>query len=75
MGFVAQSVSNVLIQVLNNIRGSLQAEPRPIHVMYANPVHRHVLDDDPFWVKAGEIRFGDLETFVHYRPREAQRMA
>lgn len=61
---------DVLIQVLNNIRASLQTEPRRAHLVYANPVHRQVLDEDPFWLKAGELDFEGLETFVHYQPRE-----
>jgi hypothetical protein len=63
----------ILTQVLNNIRASLQAAPRPVHIVYANPVHRHVLDNDPFWHNAGEFQFNGLETMVHYQPRATRR--
>jgi len=59
----------VLEKVLGNIRLSLQSTPRPIHVIYARPLQRHLLDDDPFWCKVGETSAGGLDTFVYYRPR------
>jgi SAM-dependent methyltransferase len=59
----------VLDEVLRNIRQSLQSRPRIVHVVYANPVHRQVLDDDPFWRTAGETDSGGLETFVYYQAR------
>lgn len=59
----------VLEGVLANIRRSLDAHPRPIHVIYGRPLERAVLDDDPFWVHAGETDTGGLEDFVRYRPR------
>lgn len=59
----------VLEQVLGNIRQSLQSKPRSIHIVYANPVHRQVLDDDPFWRTAGETTSGGLERYVYYQPR------
>ncbi|MGZ5369812.1 class I SAM-dependent methyltransferase [Aeromicrobium sp.] len=60
---------DVLEQVLSNIRQSLASKPRPIHVVYANPVHRQVLDDDPFWRTVEETTSGGIETFVYYQPR------
>ena len=60
----------VLEQVLSNIRRSLESKPRSIHIVYTNPVHRRVLDDDPFWRTIGETDSGGLETFVYYRPVE-----
>jgi Histone methylation protein DOT1 len=60
----------VLEQVLSNIRRSLESKPRSIHIVYANPGHREVLDDDPFWRTAGEVAPHGLETFVYYRQRE-----
>lgn len=60
----------VLEHVLRNIRHSLQSKPRSIHIVYANPVHRQVLDGDPFWRAVGETDSGGLETFVYYRPLE-----
>ena len=59
----------VLEQVLRNIRHSLQSKSRSIHVIYANPVHRQVLDNDPFWLNVGETDCGGFETFVHYQVR------
>lgn len=59
----------VLERVLANIRGSHEAHPRPIHVIYGRPLERAVLDDDPYWFQAGETDAGGLEDFVHYRPR------
>jgi hypothetical protein len=61
----------VVEQVLVNIRHSLQSKPRLIHILYANPVHRRVLDDDPFWSTVGETDSDGLETFVYYQPLEA----
>ena len=59
----------VLEQVLCNIRLSLQSKPRLIHVVYGYPVHRQVLDDDPFWRVAGETTSGGFDPFVYYQPR------
>jgi len=59
----------VLEAVLRNIRRSHEAEPRSIHLVYGNPWHRQVLDDDPFWLAVDETDTGGLEDFVHYRPR------
>ena len=59
----------VLEQVLRNIRYSLQHKPRSIHIIYANPVHRQVLDNDPFWLNVGETDCGGFETFVYYQAR------
>jgi hypothetical protein len=59
----------VLERVVANIRRSHAAHPRPIHLIYGRPLERGVLDDDPFWLVAGETDAGGLEDFVHYRPR------
>lgn len=59
----------VLEQVLGNIRHSLQSKPRAIHVIYAYPVHRQVLDDDPFWRTVAETTSGGFDPFVYYQPR------
>ena len=59
----------VLEQVLGNIRVSLASKARPIHVIYVNPFHRQVLDDDPFWQVVAETDSGGLETAVYYQPR------
>lgn len=57
--------STVLEQVLSNIRLSLQSKHRLIHIVYAEPKHRQVLDDDPFWRTVGETTFGGYETVVY----------
>jgi hypothetical protein len=57
----------VLEAVLANIRRSHEAAPRSIHLIYGNPWHRQVLDDDPFWHAVDETDTGGLEDFVHYR--------
>jgi hypothetical protein len=59
----------VLDEVLTNIRWSVDADPRPIHVVYGRPLQRRALDDDPFWAVVAETDAGGLEDFVHYRPR------
>lgn len=59
----------VLEAVLANLRRSLISGPRPIPLVYANPLHRQALDDDPFWLAVGETDARGLEEFVHYRPR------
>lgn len=61
--------SKVLEQVLSNIRSSLQSKPRLIHILYAHPVHRKVLDDDLFWRTVSETTSGGIETVVYYQPR------
>lgn len=66
---------SVLAQVLANIRLSVLAQPRPVHLVYANPVYRHVLDNDPFWLNTGELYVRDLEPIIHYQPRVALRAA
>lgn len=58
----------VLEQVLSNIRRSLVASPRAIHIVYANPVLRYMLDDDPFWCVMDEFDPNGPEKFVHYQP-------
>jgi len=62
----------VLEQVLGNIRLSLESKPRVIHVVYVNPFHRHVLDDDPFWRVVAETDSGGLGTAVYYQPRRTE---
>jgi Histone methylation protein DOT1 len=62
--------AKVLEQLLANIRISLRSKPRLIHIVYANPFHRQVLDGDPFWHSIAETTSGGLETFVYYRPTE-----
>jgi len=57
--------STVLEQVLSNIRLSLQSKHRLIHIVYAEPKHRQVLDDDPFWRTVGETTFGGYQTVVY----------
>jgi ribosomal protein S18 acetylase RimI-like enzyme len=59
----------VLEQVLSNIRHSLQSKPRLIHVVYAHPLYRQLLDDDPFWRTVGDTTSGGFDTFVYYQPR------
>jgi hypothetical protein len=59
----------VLDAALANIRRSYESEPRPIHLVYARPLQRQALDDDPFWLLVAETDTGGLEDFVHYRPR------
>jgi hypothetical protein len=59
----------VLEKVAANIRRSHEAAPRPIHLVYGRPLHREVLDSDPFWQAVNETDAGGLEDFVHYRPR------
>ena len=59
---------SVLESVLTNIRRSYESTPRPIHVVYGRPLHREVLDDDPFWLAVEEADTGGLEDFVHFRP-------
>ena len=61
--------SKLLEKVLSNIRLSLQSKPRLIHIVYANPIHRQVLDDDPFWRLVAETTSGGLDTFLYYQPR------
>jgi SAM-dependent methyltransferase len=61
--------SDVLSQVLNNIRQSLQSKPRLVHVVYANPDHREVIDGDPFWRQIAETTSGGFEPVVYYQPR------
>lgn len=60
----------ILERVLANIRRSYETSPRSVHVVYANPTQRLVLDQDPFWMAVDEIGGQGLETFVHYRPRD-----
>lgn len=59
----------VLEKVVANIRHSYETAPRPIHVVYGRPLHRDVLDHDPFWLAVAETDAGGLEDFVHFRPR------
>jgi SAM-dependent methyltransferase len=59
----------VLQQVLSNIRRSLESNPRSIHIVYVNPFHRRVLDDDSFWRMVAETDSGGLEPAVYYQPR------
>jgi Histone methylation protein DOT1 len=59
----------VLDAALANIRRSYESEPRAIHLVYARPLQRQALDDDPFWLVVAETDTGGLEDFVHYRPR------
>lgn len=59
----------VLEAVIANIRRSYESAPRPIHLVYGRPLHRGLLDDDPFWLAEKETDTGGLEDFVHYRPR------
>lgn len=59
----------VLSSVLANIKRSYESAPRPIHVIYGRPLHRELLDDDPFWLVVDETDAGGLEAFVHARPR------
>lgn len=61
--------SEVLEQVLDNIRLSLRSKPRAIHLIYVNPHHRRLLDDDPFWRLINETDSGGLEPAVYYQPR------
>ena len=59
--------SEVLSQVLINILDSLHRNPRPIHVVYAHPTQRHLLDANPLWRLMGETTSGGIETVLHYQ--------
>ena len=59
----------VLEVVLGNIRRSYEATPRPIHVIYARPLHRAALDADPFWKLMDDTDLDGLEDFAYYQPR------
>jgi CelD/BcsL family acetyltransferase involved in cellulose biosynthesis/SAM-dependent methyltransferase len=62
--------AEALSAVLGNIRASLTRTPRDLRVLYAEPVHRQLLDADPFWSRVGEVPLGTT-TVVMYRPAGA----
>jgi SAM-dependent methyltransferase len=62
--------AEALRAVLSNIRASLLRRPRDVRILYALPVHRELLDADPFWTSVGEAPLGNA-TVVMYRTAEA----
>jgi SAM-dependent methyltransferase len=48
----------VLLSVIQNIKTSLERRPRDATIIYRHPVHRDVIDAEPFFQKAKEFSIG-----------------
>lgn len=58
--------ASVMRQVLRNVERSLQARPRPLVVLYYDPVDRQLWDESPVFEAVGQA-----ERYVVYRSRPA----
>jgi len=55
----------ILRRVLENIRVSQRAYPRPVWIVYRNAVHRAIIDNTPGFVKSQTYLFGGLDFAVY----------
>ena len=59
----------VLNAAVNNVKCSIEDSPREVRIIYSNPIHREILDEDPYWVRAAEYAYPRTYPVMMYQPR------